>query len=46
MEQFADERLLDKAREIAEYLGLPLEVHHTGLNALETRLAALVEAAA
>jgi hypothetical protein len=45
LEQFADERLLDKAREIAEYLGLPLEVRHTGLNALETRLAKLVEAA-
>ena len=46
LQQFADERLLDKAREIGEYLGLPLEVRHTGLNALETRLAALVEAAA
>jgi hypothetical protein len=46
LEQFADERLLDKAREIAEYLGLPLEVRHTGLSALETRLAELVEAAA
>ncbi|TMB60538.1 MAG: DUF1638 domain-containing protein [Chloroflexi bacterium] len=45
LEQFADERLVDKAREIAEYLGLPLEVRHTGLNALETRLAKLVEAA-
>jgi hypothetical protein len=46
LEQLADERLLDKAREIAEYLGLPLEVRHTGLGALETRLAELVEAAA
>jgi hypothetical protein len=46
LEQFADEHLLDKAREIAEYLGLPLEVRHTGLGALETRLADLVEAAA
>jgi hypothetical protein len=46
LEQFADERLLDKAREIAEYLDLPLEVRHTGLGALETRLAELVEAAA
>ena len=45
LEQFADERLIDKAGEIAEYLGLPLEVQHTGLNALETRLAKLVEAA-
>jgi hypothetical protein len=46
LEQFANERLLEKAEEIAEYLGLPLEVRHTGLNALETRLAELVEAAA
>ncbi|HEX9097663.1 MAG TPA: DUF1638 domain-containing protein [Candidatus Dormibacteraeota bacterium] len=46
LEQFADEHLLDKAREIGDYLGLPLEVRHTGLGALETRLAALVEAAA
>jgi hypothetical protein len=45
LEQVADERLLEKAREIAEYLGLQLEVRHTGLNALETRLAKLVEAA-
>jgi uncharacterized protein DUF1638 len=44
--QFPDERLLDKAREIGEYLGLPLEVRQTGLGALETRLAELVEAAA
>jgi Protein of unknown function (DUF1638) len=45
LEQFADERLVEKAREIAQYLGLPLEIRHTGLNALETRLAKLVEAA-
>ena len=44
--QFPDERLLGKAREIAEYLGLPLEVCLTGLGALETRIAELVEAAA
>ena len=44
--QFQDERLLGKAREIAEYLGLPLEVRPTGLGALEARLAELVEAAA
>lgn len=44
--QFPDERLLGKAREIAEYLGLPLELRQTGLGALETRLAELVEAAA
>jgi len=44
--QFPDERLLGRAREIAEYLGLPLEVRPTGLGALETRIAELVEAAA
>jgi hypothetical protein len=44
--QFPDERLLGKAREIAEYLALPLELRQTGLGALETRLAELVEAAA
>ncbi|HEY4844891.1 MAG TPA: DUF1638 domain-containing protein [Candidatus Dormibacteraeota bacterium] len=44
--QFPDERLHDKAREIATYLGLPLEVRQTGFGALETRLAELVEAAA
>ena len=44
--QFPDERLLGRAREIAEYLGLSLEVRPTGLGALETRLTELVEAAA
>jgi len=44
--QFPDERLLGRAREIAEYLGLSLEVRPTGLGALETRIAELVEAAA
>ena len=44
--QFPDERLVENAREIADYLGLPLEVRPTGLGALETRLAELVEAAA
>ena len=44
--QFPDERLVENAREIADYLGLPLEVRQTGLGALETRLAELVEAAA
>ncbi len=43
--QFADPRLKEKAREIATYLGLPLEVRHVGFGDLETRLAALVEAA-
>ena len=46
LEQSASEGLLEKAEEIATYLGLPLEVRHTGLGALETRLAELVEAAA
>ncbi len=36
-------RLLERAREIASYLGLPLEVTEAGLGELETRLAALVE---
>ncbi len=44
--QFPDERLVENAREIADYLGLPLEVRPTGLGALETRLAELVEAVA
>ena len=44
--QFPDERLVENAREIADYLGLPLEIRQTGLGALETRLAELVEAAA
>jgi hypothetical protein len=44
--QFADTRLVAKAQEIGQYLGLPLEVRHVGLGELETRLAELVEAAA
>ena len=44
--QFPNERLVENAREIADYLGLPLEVRPTGLGALETRLAELVEAVA
>ena len=43
--QFVDPRLTEKAQEIATYLGLPLEVRHVGFGDLETRLAALVEAA-
>jgi len=43
--QFADPRLVEKAKEIATYLGLPLEVRHVGFGELETRLAELVEAA-
>jgi len=44
--QFADTRLVVKAQEISEYLGLPLEVRQVGFGELETRLAELVEAAA
>ena len=44
--QFADARLVVKAQEIGEYLGLPLEVRQVGFGELETRLAELVEAAA
>jgi Protein of unknown function (DUF1638) len=44
--QFADAGLINKAAEIGEYLGLPLEVRQVGLGELETRLAELVEAAA
>lgn len=40
--QNEDERLLAKAREIAEYLGLDLEVRRTGYGHLEERLAALM----
>ena len=43
--QFADPRLVEKAKEVATYLGLPLEVRHVGFGELETRLAELVEAA-
>ncbi len=44
--QFADTRLVEKAHEIGEYLGLPLEVRQVGFGELETRLAELVGAAA
>jgi hypothetical protein len=37
-------RLASKAQEIAEYLGLPLEIVDVGLGDLEERLAELVEA--
>ncbi len=43
--QLPNEDLLAKAREIARYLELPLEVRFVGFGELETRLAALVEAA-
>jgi Protein of unknown function (DUF1638) len=41
--QFRNEDLVGKAREIAEYLELPLEVRFVGFGELETRLATLVE---
>ncbi|MDQ6709852.1 MAG: DUF1638 domain-containing protein [Candidatus Dormibacteraeota bacterium] len=43
--QFPDDALVENAREIGEFLELPLEVRHVGLGELETRLRALVEAA-
>jgi len=36
-------RLADKARDIAAYLGLPLEINDVGLGELEERLAEVVE---
>ena len=45
LRQFPSERLLAKAHGIAAYLELPLELRDVGLGELETRLAALVEAA-
>lgn len=44
--QFPAAALLEKAREIAAYLELPIDVRYVGLGELETRLAELVEAAA
>jgi hypothetical protein len=44
--QVADARLVAKAEEIGQYLGLPLEVRQVGFGELETRLIELVEAAA
>ncbi|MDX1616172.1 MAG: DUF1638 domain-containing protein [Candidatus Promineifilaceae bacterium] len=41
--QVEDPALLEKAAEISAYLGLPLEVRHTGYGLLEERLAALME---
>ena len=43
--QFPDDRLAAKAGEIADFLGLPLEIRRVGLGELETRLVELVEAA-
>ena len=41
--QNGNEALLAKAQKIAEYLGFPLEVRHTGYGQLEQRLIALME---
>jgi hypothetical protein len=43
--QFPSDGLVAKAREIASYLDLPLEIRFVGFGELETRLAELVEAA-
>jgi hypothetical protein len=43
--QFPNDELIAKAREIAVYLALPLEVRFVGFGELETRLAELVAAA-
>ena len=44
LRQVPSPRLAAKAREIARYLGLPLEIADVGLGELEARLAELVEA--
>jgi hypothetical protein len=43
LRQVPNPRLAEKAAQIAQYLGLPLEIRDVGLGELETRLAALVE---
>jgi hypothetical protein len=45
LRQSPDPCLAGKARDIAAYLGLPLEINDVGLGELEDRLAALVESA-
>jgi hypothetical protein len=45
LRQVPNPRLADKAREIATYLELPLEIEDVGLGELEERLASLVEGA-
>jgi len=44
LRQVPNPRLAAKAREIATYLGLPLEISDVGLGEFEERLAELVEA--
>jgi len=43
LRQVPNPRLADKARDIAAYLGLPLEINDVGLGELEERLAEVVE---
>jgi hypothetical protein len=43
LRQVPNPRLAEKARDIAAYLGLPLEIIDVGLGELESRLAELVE---
>jgi hypothetical protein len=43
LRQLPNPRLAEKARDIAAYLGLPLEITDVGLGELESRLAELVE---
>lgn len=43
--QLPNDALREKAQEIAEYLALPLEIRNVGFGELESRLAAIVEAA-
>ncbi len=44
LRQVPNPRLADKARDIAGYLGLPLEINDVGLGELEDRLAELINA--
>jgi hypothetical protein len=44
LQQEPDEVLESKAKQIADSVGLPLEIQPTGLGALEERLVAVVEA--
>lgn len=43
LRQMPNPRLAEKAKDIAQFLGLPLEIEDVGLGELEERLAALVE---
>ena len=43
LEQVENAELRQRARQIAEYLELPLEIRHTGYGLLEERLVALME---